>query len=481
MTKRAVAALSLAAAVAAVVLLGAALLSTRWFGGSAEPHLVPAAVLPLSPPASASLRTEVGVGSGQNADGAAAAQSALAAALAGKRRKPESVMVFSTGPAALAAAVSEIRREMPTTRIYGATSDPKGVLTSSGLVVQSAAGGPVVGLMSLASDDMTLGVGAASFRGRTPQEAARVAAAQAVASAGRGTARPRALFLASSAENARQEDVLAGISSVVGPTVPVLGARVGAVVLDDAPAGDGVAVAALYTDLPVGWTFEGGYDVSSSQSGVITRMDGEQSILEIDGRPALDVYDGWLGGGLRKLFRENSADLANDSLALNPLYVQARAQGGEVYSLFSHVWPTDSRLENKALRVGTRMREGERLHLANGTWETLLNRIANLPRVARGRAELESVTPVFAFGYVCSGVMAVIPPAERLKAPLLMSQGLGGTPFLAAVSWGEHGFLPGVGNRFGNLLSSFLVVGPPSVSAAAGTPAPALPADPAAH
>jgi hypothetical protein len=33
-------------------------------------------------------------------------------------------------------------------------------------------------------------------------------------------------------------------------------------------------------------------------------------------------------------------------------------------------------------------------------------------------------------------------------------------PFIASFTWGEQGHFPGVGNKHGNLLSSFLVIGP---------------------
>lgn len=476
MIKRPPAGVSIAAVLAAILLLGTALVSTRWFrSGTGELVLAPAPVRPVASSSRVSAATEVGVGWGHGAHGAAARE-ALKAALAQRRRKPDTLIVFATSPGALGSAVSEIRRQLGAgVRIFGGTSDSKGVLTQQGLITGADPDVPVVAMMAIASDEMVFGTGAASFANYpSPAEASKAAAAQAVRSAARGPQEhPRAVLMATSAENTRQGDVLSAIASVIGPDVPAFGGRVGAAVVDETLAGDGISVAVLYTELPVGWTFEGGYDVSSSQSGVITRMEGEESVVEIDNRPALDVYDGWLAGGLRRLYREHPSALAAEYLALMPLYIRHRSPRGDVYSIFSHVWPTDPLLQKKALKVGMKMQKGERLHLANGTWETLLNRIANLPHAARTRGDLETAQPILGFGYVCSGVMAVIPPAERLKAPLLMSQSLGGTPFLAGVSWGEHGFLPGVGNKFGNLLSSFLVIGPRPAAGTAGVSAAA--------
>jgi hypothetical protein len=300
-------------------------------------------------------------------------------------------MVFASSSSGLSEALSEVRRSLGAlVRVYGGTSDAAGVLTHRGLAGGGKQGQVTVGVLTLASSEIVFGVGAAALDSHSSaRAAARQATVQAVQSAGRRLdERPRAVLLTSSVPNVRQGDVLEGIEAVVGAETPVLGGRVAAAITGHGSVGEGVCVAVLYTELPVGWVFEGGYDVSSPHSGVITRMQGESRVVEIDGQPALDVYDAWLGGGLRRLYRDNPAAVASEQLDLNPLYTRYRSAQGEVYSIFSHTWPADESLQETALEVGTRMTEGERLHLANGTWETLLNRIAHLPRAARRRGDL---------------------------------------------------------------------------------------------
>jgi hypothetical protein len=415
----------------------------------------------LGGPASAA--TEVGVGWAANENAAAAAREALPRALSGLRRRPNTLFVFVTSASALGAAVTELRKQLGgEVRIYGGTSDAKGVLTHKGLLRQADGGPPVISVMAIASEEIAIGVGSALFEAHPSiTEAARAAVLDAVKSAGRpGGEKPRALLLATTPTGSAQNELIAGLEKVVGRETPVLGGQAASVIAGEANAGEGLSVAAVYTDLPVGTTFEGGYDVSSSRSGVITRVEDGVRLVEIDGRPALDVYDEWLEGGMRRLYKEQPKAVADETLALTPLYTRHRSPKGEVYSIFAHVWPSDDALQSKSLNIGTRMQEGERLHLANGTWETLLNRIANLPRVARRRGDLEATTPIVGFGYVCSGVFSVIPLQERPKAPLLMGENHGAAPFIAPVSWGEYGYLPGVGNKYGNLLTSFLVIGP---------------------
>jgi hypothetical protein len=62
----------------------------------------------------------------------------------------------------------------------------------------------------------------------------------------------------------------------------------------------GVSLAAIYTDLPVGWTFEAGFDVQDKLSGIVTTFEG-QPLVEIDNSPSLDVHDKWLYGYIGQL------------------------------------------------------------------------------------------------------------------------------------------------------------------------------------
>jgi hypothetical protein len=68
-------------------------------------------------------------------------------------------------------------------------------------------------------------------------------------------------------------------------------------------------LAAIYTDLPVGWTFEAGFEVQDKLSGIVTKVEG-QPLVEIDNSPSLDVHDRWLDGYIRQL-AEKSTDPAS--------------------------------------------------------------------------------------------------------------------------------------------------------------------------
>ncbi len=350
--------------------------------GDPEPGLAPAAAKGADP-------TSVGVGWSQDPNPTLAARAALKQALdVGPGLAPHTLFVFATDPGPLGPALAELRRQLGRALpVFGGTSDSRGLLTERGLMKQDRGGSPALAVMAIGSPAIAVGVGSSDFGSfASVAEAARAAATRAVENARPG-GQPRLLLLVSAGENVKQDELLAGIESVVSRDTPILGASVAAVVLADGVPGEGVAVAALYTDLPIGWAYD-----------------------------------------------------------------------------------SDPRLTARSLEIGMRARVGGRLYLAKGTRQTLFARITNLPTKARERGDIETQPPLLGFGFVSSGVMSLIPARERPKAPLLMSRNEGGTPFLAIVSWDEHGYLPGVGNEYGNLQGSFLAIGPPSPRAAAPSP-----------
>ena len=110
--------------------------------------------------------------------------------------------------------------------------------------------------------------------------------------------------------------------------------------------------------------------------------------------------------------------------------------------------------------TSTNIEVGEKVYLSSGTWETLLNRIGNAPKNAKinGGINVDS-KPIFSIGFICGGVMGVIPEDEREKMPVLINYENKNAPFVACFTWGEQGYYPGLGNRHCNLQTGFIVIG----------------------
>jgi hypothetical protein len=415
--------------------------------------------------------TETGTGWSIKADPGEAVQEALAMALKDKKQgNPDFAAIFATSGSDLGGILSETRKLLgDKIKIYGGTSDSRAVMTNKGFIgvgdkdyVISGAN-RALAVMTVTSKDIVFGVGSADFSlYPQAQEAAKAATLKALQSCGKSPGEVLQVVLATISRGF-EEDALEGIAEAVGKNVSVLGGTTGgpkfAVLGDREAYAEGVSLAVIYTKLPLGWVFEAGFDVQNTPGGVVTKV-VDRAIVEIDGRPALDVYDEWLGGKIKKLTEEFGDDLKIRTLLnLHPFYRRYTSREGQDYFLFSHPWPKDPSLQDKSLVTSTKINQGDKIHLSHGTWERLLNRIGNLPIKARARGGINpEKKPLFSIGYLCSGVMRVIPEEERQQMPLLINYANNNAPFIATFSWGEQGHFPGIGNKHGNLLTSFLVI-----------------------
>ena len=262
-----------------------------------------------------------------------------------------------------------------------------------------------------------------------------------------------------------EEETVTGIESVTGKDVPIFGGTAGGpkriVMNNDGAYEIGISVAVIYTDLPVGMAFEAGYDTTGKHSGVVTKVSG-QNIEEIDGKPALDVYNEWMDGEIERLAKKEMKKPAEIEafLSLHPFYRKLTSPEGQDYYLFSRPWPNDPNMVNKFIKTNTNIMPQEKIYLSHGTWDILMNRIGIVASKAKTLCGLEPADkPALVIGIICGGVMGCIPEAEKSKFPYLIKYSTGGDCMIGAFTSGEQGHFPGVGNRHSNLTTSFLVIG----------------------
>lgn len=455
-------------AIAVLIIVGCALFFF-FSGGNKEFQLIPKERTIAADKKTSG--TEVGTGWSDKFDAQKAVEEAVAMALQGKAHKqPDMAVIFVSSGSDLKPILSEARKLLGNkTKIYGGTSDSRAVLTDKGFIkvgeeayllpqAKSA-----LAIMTVTSEDIVFGVGSASFSAYpSVQEASKAAVLKAIQSAGKSPqAKPQAILITPT--RSVEEKVIEGIEAVTGKNTVILGGTTGgpkwAVFGDNEVYEAGISLTVIYTHLPLGWIFEGGFEVRDAHAGIVTKVDG-RAIVEIDHRPAVDVYDEWLGGKLKKMVKEIGDERKIRScLILDPLYRRYTSSTGQNYFLFSHPYPKDKTLKDKSIMTSTDIKVGEKVYLSHGTWEKFLNRIGNLPVNARIYAGINpNQKPILGIGYICSGIIGVIPGEERDKIPLLMNYAHKNTPFIANITWGEQGYFPGVGNKHGNLLTSFLVI-----------------------
>jgi hypothetical protein len=178
----------------------------------------------------------------------------------------------------------------------------------------------------------------------------------------------------------------------------------------------------------------------------VTRAEGRE-LVEIDGRPADEVYEEWTGGALGALARRNLSILPVTTL--HPLGRIAGRTGEVETFLLSH--PATAR-EDGALTLFSDVVEGEELVLMSGTHEGLIQRAGRVARAARSRvgADLAGALVV-----ICAGCMLAI----RDRMPEVTEQlriAFGGRPFVGFFSFGEQGCFPWGESFHGNLMFSVL-------------------------
>jgi len=420
--------------------------------------------------------TEVGTGWSTNENPIQAAKEAVGMALQGKaQKKPDFAVIYASSGSYTPAILSTAKELLGTdAKIFGGTSDSRAVMTDKGFIKVTERGYELAAMeghkglviMTVTSKDIVFGVGSANLSEFTsPQEMSKAAVVRAIQNAGKTEDEPPRIVLILLTLGI-EDAALEGIEEVLGKNVPVLGGTAGGP--SDAAFGnndvydEGVSLAVIYTDLPVGWTYEGGFDVTDKHAGIVTKIEG-RDIVEIDNRPALDVYDNWLAGEIQRLHNQHEEpDVIRDLLTLHPLYRKFTSTSGQDYFLFSHPWPKDSEMKDRCVSTSTKIKAGEKIYLSHGTWETFINRISNLPRNAKVHGGISvDVKPIFAMGFICGGVLGVIPETEREKLPILINYTNNNAPFIASFTWGEQGYFPGIGNKHGNLLTSFLVIAGP--------------------
>lgn len=417
--------------------------------------------------------TKVGTGWSAKENPEEAVKEAVEMALEGKQDEiPDFAIIFASSGSDMESILSIAKKLFKNkTKIYGGTSDSRAVMTNKGYAKATdrayeyakMEGKRSLAIMTITSKDIIFGAGSANFSDYpSVQEASKTAILNAIKSAGKSPKElPQAILITPG--RGMEEEAIEGVEKVIGKNTPILGGTSGgptfAVFGENKVYEKGVSLAVIYTKFQVGYTFEGGFDVKDPNTGIVTKVDG-QAIVEIDGRPALDVYDEWLGGEIGKLCKEVVRfDLVRGLLTLHPIYRRYSSADGKVYSLFSHPWPKDKTLVERSVSTSTKIKVGERIYLSHGTWETLINRIGNLPRNAKVQGKINMNTkPIFGIGYICAGVMGTIPETEREKLPLLINYANNYAPFIGTFTWGEQGHFPGIGNKHGNLLTSFLVI-----------------------
>ena len=381
------------------------------------------------------------------ASGAGAAAVQLKTSLGGL---PDIAMVYSTDNHANPDLMAALADALPGVRLIGGTSC-RGVMTEAGF--HSGPSG-AIGLFGICDDGGTFGVGFAPV-GDDPAAAGAAAMTNALADAGRDFECPTLVWCCQ--PPGAEESVLRGIEGVIGGRTPIIGGSSA----DETIAGDWrqyatgrvldghVVVAALFPVARHGAAFQSGY-APTEQRGVVTKAKGRQ-VLEIDHRPAGEVYGRWTDGAI--CAKRPGAILAESTSS--PLGRVVKEDGGVDMFVLSHPALMGEAAE---LSLFTDIQEGDQIHLMRGSVDSLVKRAGMVVTDAATMGGWARDQTAGGLVIYCGGCMLHV--HDRMdEVAAQIRDAMGGSPFLGAFTFGEQGAIIDNCNRHGNLMVSALAFG----------------------
>lgn len=378
------------------------------------------------------------VGQSVLSDARAAGKEAAAMA---KKGLEDIKMAFVYGSCAydVSEMMAGVKEELGGAAILGNTSFT-GVITPDGYV---SSDNGFVGVLALADKDMSVGV-AAMERGADPFETGKKLAEEAMKKAGKAVS-PAFFYMAASP--AEEEFYLKGISSVIG-RVPFFGGSAA----DNSIAGewklydaekafaDGVNTAFFYTTAKMENLFNGCYR-ETEDFGVITKISGNRTLVEIDGVPATEKYAEWA-----KVSKEavSGGNLLVTTIT-SPLGVKDRL--GDLVAI-RH--PMNGN-EDGSMAIGNNLAEKTCVIRMEATVDEL---IAAAGDTVKELLKKTGKKPAAMHLVHCGGRRAGIGDrigevAEGMKAAA------GDIPFIAEFTFGEYGFTSDNNNTCGGLMLSY--------------------------
>lgn len=143
----------------------------------------------------------------------------------------------------------------------------------------------------------------------SPREIGKKIAREAIAKLSDKTKKPDFFFM--SASPANEEEYIKGIQDVIG-CVPVFGGSAAdntvegkwSILNDGESYSDGCTIAIFYTNSEMKNLYTGAYN-ETNHAGIITKVSGSRTLVEIDGVPALEKYAEWTGKSIDSIKGSN--------------------------------------------------------------------------------------------------------------------------------------------------------------------------------
>ncbi len=332
---------------------------------------------------------------------------------------------------------AELEKSFPNTAILGCTSC-QGFMTNEGYFSGT-------GLALWAINDYHGAYGTAIISNfETPYEMARQATLKAIHNSGRVGELPSLILL--HATPGYEEQVIKGIEKELGCTVPIIGgsaaddfiAEKWQIFNVEQQTGQGIGIAVFYPTCEVSLSFHSGY-ASTGLSAIATKVE-HREVIELDNKPAADVYQQWM-----KIPFDTNSNIISES-SLNPLGRFA----GEYFDLpyFKLAHPAHI-TQRKGIEMFAEVKQGERLYFMNGTDERLISRASRVVKASNGN----KLNPIGGITIFCAGCMLKI--KNRMDDVAIgVNIAMLNKPYVSPFTFGEQGQFISGENAHGNLMIS---------------------------
>lgn len=300
------------------------------------------------------------------------------------------------------------------------------------------------GMMSF-SGDLTVGV-AASERKEDPRKVGQELAREAMKKAGKKEA-PSYFFMCCSP--AEEEFYLKGIEDVIG-RVPMFGGSAAdntvegkwSIFCEDKVFTDGCAICFFYTDSYMKNLYDGVYN-ETSHAGVITKVSGARTLVEIDHVPAVKKYAEWTGKKVDDLMGNN---LLTESI-FNPLGVKDPI--GSITAIRHPMFAND----DLSMNIGANLVENTAVILMEGTTQSLID--ANPKTIKKLDSLMEEEAQSYFLVHCGGRRLGIALNSEEDKIYPAVKAVTGNKEFLMVFTFGEYGSSDHSANTVGGLSLSF--------------------------
>ena len=335
--------------------------------------------------------------------------------------------------------ISEGIKSVTDIPFIGCTSS-EAIVTNDGFLSEATG---QTAAMVFADDDIRIGCGIVENEGNA-REAGKKATIAAIKNSNCSIKPSYIYMLATPGE---EENYLKGVQDVVG-RIPVFGGSAAdnefegkwKVFTNEKIVTNGCAIMLIYNKKGINAVYEVPYKETGT-SGIITKIEDERTIAEIDNQPALVKFSEWTKFPLEDVKGINALDAS----VIYPFSVK-----DPINSVTIVRQPVFSKEDNTVI-MSNNVAVGTCINLMHATGEDFVDCLDNSIDKLNAKTKGEAGAYLF---FHCGKRKYIMSDEELMSMYNIMKEKTNGAPFICAFTFGEYGFNDHSANSCGSLMLS---------------------------